>query len=101
MGFEDDLAELAAEMKAQEEVFKIRKAAILKEHMGELAADCERPTVVLLGDDGNAAFIVGKCMKAARHAGWTQVEIDAFVAEATSGDYNNVLQTAMKYFEVE
>lgn len=97
MGFEDDLAELAAERKAQEEVFKQRKAAILKVRMDELAEADEKPTVALLGEDGNAALIIGKCMKAARRAGWTPVEIDAFVAEATSG----VLQTAMKYFEVE
>jgi hypothetical protein len=36
-----------------------------------------------------------------RDAGLPEAEIDAFMQEATSGDYNHLLQTAMRWFEIE
>ena len=57
-------------------------------------------TVELSGSDGNAFAILGKVSKALKRAG----EYDAakqFVNEATSGDYDHLLQTAMKYVNVE
>lgn len=59
-----------------------------------------KPIVNLIGQDGNAFAILGACTKAGRKAGWSKDQIDAFQSEATSGDYDNVLQTALKYFEV-
>ena len=56
--------------------------------------------VELSGTDGNAFLIIGKVQKAMRQAGCTKEEIRAFVAEATSGDYDNVLLTAMRTVEV-
>ena len=61
----------------------------------------EKPTVQLIGQDGNAFAIIGACRRAAKKAGWAQEQIDQFCEEAMSGDYENVLRTAMKYFEVE
>lgn len=55
----------------------------------------------MIGEDGNAFFILGKCKRAARDAGWDDQRWTAFVNEATSGDYDHVLQTVMHYFEVE
>ena len=57
--------------------------------------------VELVGHDGNAFNILGRCQQAARRAGLPKAEIDAFIKEATSGDYDNLLQTCMKWFEVE
>jgi len=57
--------------------------------------------VKLVGEDGNAFSIIGRCSKAARRAGVPKEKIDDFRKEATSGDYNNVLCTAMKYFSVD
>jgi len=54
-----------------------------------------------LNPNGNAFFIFGKALKAARQAGWTEDEIKQFQKEATSGEYNNLLQTCRKYFEVK
>ena len=59
-----------------------------------------KPTVQLIGLDGNAYAVLGACFKAARKAKWSQEKIDDFKASATSGDYNNLLQTAMTYFDV-
>jgi len=57
-------------------------------------------SVELTGHDGNAYNIIGRCLKAARRAGLGAGPIAAFQIEATSGDYDNVLQTAMRWFDV-
>jgi len=56
--------------------------------------------VQLTGEDGNAFFIIGRVGKAMRRAGIANDEIEAFRKEAMSGDYNGVLQAAMKYVNV-
>lgn len=62
---------------------------------------CPNITVTLTGTDGNAFFIIGRVGKAMRNAGVPNDEIEAFRAEAMSGDYDNVLQTCMRWVEVE
>jgi len=57
-------------------------------------------TVQLTGTDGNAFAVIGKVQMALRRARVPQEEVDAFVKEATSGDYNNVLATCMSWVEV-
>lgn len=54
----------------------------------------------LVGNDGNAWAILGRATRVARKAGWTKDRIDAIMKEATSGDYNDLLGTMMKYFDV-
>lgn len=61
----------------------------------------QKPTVQLIGQNGNAFAIMGACRKAARRAGWTDEQWRDIQQEMTAGNYNNLLQTAMKYFEVE
>lgn len=63
----------------------------------------DRPKVYvrLVGQDGNAFSIIGRCIQAMRRAHWEEDEIAEFRDEATSGDYHHVLQTAMKYCEEE
>tara|TARA_R110000751_G_scaffold71196_7_gene143996 strand:+ start:498 stop:698 length:201 start_codon:yes stop_codon:yes gene_type:complete len=51
--------------------------------------------VTLTGTDGNAFAVIGKVMNALKRAGVSQEDRDTFMAEATSGDYNHVLQTCM------
>jgi hypothetical protein len=58
-------------------------------------------TVQLTSHDGNAFAILGRCRKAARAAGLLDSEINAFVTEATSGDYDHLLHTAMRWFDVQ
>lgn len=59
------------------------------------------PTVRLVGQDGNAFAVLGACRRAAKEAGWTDERIEEFTTEATSGDYDHLLGTAMKHFNVE
>jgi hypothetical protein len=57
-------------------------------------------TVKLVGKDGNAFAILGNMIKALRKAGATPDEVKEFQAEATSGDYNNLLQTCCKWANI-
>lgn len=57
--------------------------------------------VRLVGEDGNAFSILGSCRRAMRRAGLDNDEIEAFSTEATSGDYDHLLQTCMAWFDVE
>lgn len=54
--------------------------------------------VTLTGQDGNAFAVVGRCREAARDAGLSEEEIANFMAEAVAGDYDHLLQTAMRWF---
>lgn len=60
-----------------------------------------KPTLKLVGKDGNAFAILGEANKVAKKAGWSQGQIDEMRAKAMSGDYDNLLQTMMEYFVVE
>ena len=57
-------------------------------------------TVELSGHDGNAFAVLGRCRQAAEAAELSDDELAAFLAEATAGDYDHLLRTAMHWFEV-
>ena len=57
--------------------------------------------VQLVGNDGNAFAILGSVSKALRENGVSKEEIDSFYSEATSGDYDALLQTCMEWVDVE
>ena len=57
--------------------------------------------VKLIGEDGNAFYILGKVQRALREARQSKEFIDAVIKEATSGDYNNLLATIATVVEVE
>ena len=56
--------------------------------------------VQLTGEDGNAFAIIGRVCKALREAGATPAETAAFTAEATSGDYDALLATCLRWVDV-
>lgn len=56
--------------------------------------------VQLVGTDGNAFAILAKVRKALKDAGATSDDINDFTTEATDGDYNHLLATAMKWVHV-
>lgn len=58
-------------------------------------------SVKLVGENGNAFNIIGKVRKEMKRNGVSNDEIDLFINEAMSGDYNNLLRTCMKYVNVE
>ena len=60
-----------------------------------------KPTVKLIGQDGNAFAIMGNIKRALKRAGADKEYIDEYIKEATSSDYNHLLAVSMKYVEVE
>jgi hypothetical protein len=64
------------------------------------AVRCPNVKVKLVGHDGNAYAILGRVQAAMRKAGVPQQDIKEFQVEATSGDYNNLLRTCMRWVEV-
>lgn len=59
-----------------------------------------KPKLKLTGTDGNAFAILGNARRAAIKAKWDKAEVDRVLQEAMSGDYNHLLQTIMKHFDV-
>ncbi len=57
--------------------------------------------VQLVGLDGNAFSILGRCLQAMRRAGLSQEERDSFHKEATSGNYDHLIATCIKWFDVD
>lgn len=56
--------------------------------------------VQLTEEDDTAMMIVGRVRRALRHGGATPGEIEDFVQEAMSGDYDHLLQTCMRWVNV-
>lgn len=56
--------------------------------------------VQLAGEDGNAFSIIGRVSTALRHGKVSREEIEAYCTEAMSGDYDNLLQTTMRWVSV-
>ena len=59
-----------------------------------------RIKVKLVGADGNAFSILGLCDRAMQKAGVDKDIRDDFFKEATAGNYDQLLQTAMYHFDV-
>lgn len=59
-----------------------------------------KPKVKFVGANGNAFNLIGICQAAAKKSGWTSEEWKVVMDEMMSGDYDHLLQTAMKHFEV-
>jgi hypothetical protein len=60
-----------------------------------------KPTVKLIGEDGNAFAVMGSVKNALRQAGADQEYIDKYLKEATSGDYDHLLVVSLEYVDVE
>ena len=58
-------------------------------------------TVRLVGEDGNAFAILGRVTRALKQAGISHEERDEYWDEATSGDYDHLLQTTMRWVNVQ
>jgi len=56
--------------------------------------------VQLVDEDGNAFAIISRVSRALRKGGATDAERKEFFDEATGGDYDNVLQTCIRWVEV-
>jgi len=58
-------------------------------------------SVQLTGNDGNAFAIMGSVKSALKNAGATPEEIQQYLDESMSGDYDNLLRTACRWVEVQ
>ena len=69
--------------------------------MGESEA-VKYPNIIvqLSGADGNAYAILGRVQKAMKEHGISLEERNVYFAEATSGDYDDLLQVTMKWVDV-
>jgi len=74
-----------------------RPKVTLRENEGPKYPDID---VQLTGNDGNAFAIMGAVGQALRRAGVSKEEIEEYNKESMSGDYNHLLQTAMKWVNV-
>lgn len=57
-----------------------------------------KPVLKIIGTDGNAFAILGKARRVAIK---NKLDWDAIQKEATSGDYNHLLATLTKHFDIE
>ena len=60
-----------------------------------------KPTVKLVGEDGNAFSIMGRVKQSLRRAGADKEYIDKYLSEATAGDYDHLLVVSLEYVNVE
>ena len=60
-----------------------------------------KPTVKLVGEDGNAFSIMGRVKQSLRRAGADKEYIDKYLKDAISADYDHLLAVSMEYVEVE
>jgi hypothetical protein len=70
--------------------------------MADLTQEQEGPLypevkVRLVGEDGNAYAIMGRVAMALKRAGVEKERVDQYMEESQSGDYNNLLRTAMRW----
>lgn len=55
--------------------------------------------VPLIGEDGNAFAILGRVARELRRSGHG-ADVNAFMADATSGDFDHLLRTIMRWVQV-
>ena len=67
----------------------------------EMKGPLSKPTVKLIGQDGNAFSIMGRVKKALLQAGADKEYIDKYLKESTVGDYSYLLAVSMEYVNVE
>lgn len=56
--------------------------------------------IPLVGEDGNAFSILARCQRAMKRNGLHD-QVAQFHAEATAGDYDNLLRTVMAWFSTD
>jgi len=57
----------------------------------------DKPKLSIIGRDGNAFAILGAAQRVAKA---NKLDWETIRTEATDGDYDHLLRTMMKYFEV-
>jgi len=68
--------------------------------MSDLTAHYPEVKVKLVGEDGNAFFIIGRVSQALRRHGVPKEKVAEFQNEAMKGDYDHLLRTVMRWVDV-
>jgi hypothetical protein len=58
-------------------------------------------SVQLSGNDGNAFAVMGTVKSALKKAGASKEELDQYLSDSMSGDYDNLLRVAMDWVVVK
>ena len=85
-----------AELEARAEMLR----GVLEEPPSQQDVAYPEIVVPLTGENGNAFAILGRVLNALRRAGVDEHQRDAFHTEATSGDYDHLIQTVMEWVSV-
>lgn len=56
--------------------------------------------VQLSGNDGNAFAVMGAVKSALKKAGASKEELDQYLSQSMSGDYDNLLRVSMEWVDV-
>ena len=81
-------------------IYDVRNQTDGEEPKGAAMIKYPNIKVRLIGTDGNAFAIVGTVRAALKRNGVSKEEVDEFSREATSGGYDHLLQTCMKWVDV-
>lgn len=82
----------------------MRVSSKLLDRNGKQMSEVKYPEVKkvkLIGEDGNAFAILGRVMKAMKVAGLPKEVVDEYYKEATSGDYDHLLQTTLRWVKTK
>jgi len=60
----------------------------------------QKPEVKLIGEDGNAFYILAKVSKALKRSGYTKEEVDEYYAQATAGNYSHLLAVTSEWVDI-
>jgi hypothetical protein len=58
-------------------------------------------SVQLSGNDGNAFAVMGAVKSALKKAGASKEELEQYLTDSMSGDYDNLLRVAMEWVKVK
>ena len=58
-------------------------------------------SVQLSGNDGNAFAVMGAVKSSLKKAGASKEEIEQYLTDSMSGDYDNLLRVAMEWVKVK
>lgn len=72
-----------------------------KEYQKQLEGDSMKPTVKLIGEDGNVFNIIGRVLKALRENGLHDEAKELTDRVIRAGNYDEALVICMEYVEVE
>ena len=65
--------------------------------MADGVTPTKKVTLCLIGLDGNAFNLLGHFQRAAREQGWSAAEIKSVLTDATSSDYDHLLQVLLRH----